>query len=396
MSLTDTSIRAAKPTDKTQRLFDGGGMYLEVSPAGGKWFRFKYRFDGKEKRLSLGTYPDTGLAEAREKRAAARKLLASGVDPSAARKAEREASRVAALNSVEAVVAAWLDHRRSEWTPGTMDAIKASLDNHVLPYIGTMPIKAVQPRHVRELVQAVEAAGARETAGRVFQRLRAVWRYAVSHDLADSDPTYSLKPSEILSKYQPRHRAALDERDLPAFLAKLDAYDGDIATKCALQLLLLTATRPGELRGARWAEVDEDAALWRIPGERTKMKTPHLVPLSKQSLQLLHSLKTLAGRGDLVFPSPFYPGKPLSDGTLNSAIARMGYKGSQTAHGFRSLFSTAANEAGWPPDVIEKQLAHEERDDVRGSYNRAQHLAERKKLMQWWADRLDHLRSKGA
>jgi integrase len=389
MPLTDTAVRNAKPGPKVSRLFDGGGLYLEVSPSGGKWWRLKYRMDGKEKRLSLGTYPDTSLKDARERRDQARKLLAAGTDPSDERKADKAARKVAALNTFEAVAGAWLEKSADTWDQGTMDKVRAALVNHVYPRIGRMPITTVRPADVRELVQAIEAGGARETAGRVFQRVRAVFRYAVAHELTTADPTYPLKPAEILKRQTVTHRAALTEREVPQFMRLLNEYQGDSATRAALHLLMLTAVRPGELRGARWEEFDEGRALWRIPAERMKMKTEHTVPLSSQAVALLATLRPAPGAVGLVFPSPFYPGKPISDGTLNSALARMGYKGTATAHGFRTLFSTCANEAGWPTDVIEKQLAHEERDEVRAAYNRASWLAERTKLMQWWGDHLD-------
>jgi integrase len=212
----------------------------------------------------------------------------------------------------------------------------------------------------------------------------------------EADPTHSLKPSEIFKPRSITHRLALAAADMPAFFRKLDAYDGDPSTKAALELLILTAVRPGELRGARWKEIDEARSLWRIPAERMKMAAEHLVPLSTQALAVLENVKSLIGGHELVFPSPFYPDKSLSDGTLNSALARLGYKGIATAHGFRTLFSTCANEAGWNSDVIEKQLSHEERDEVRGAYNRAQWLAERFELMQWWADHLQALRTVSA
>lgn len=395
MPLTDVAIRRAKPCDSPVRMFDGGGLYIEIVPSGGKWWRLKYRYAGKEKRLSLGTFPDTGLKAARDARDSARKQLAAGVDPSADRKAEKEIARVAALSTLERAARAWLAHRSKAWKPGTLAMIAASLENDVFPSLGSRPLAEIQPRDIRDAVQTIEARGAGETAGRVFQRLRAIFRYAVAHDLVAVDPTYPLKPSEIFKPRKTRHRASLSERDVPAFLRKLDAYEGEPATKWALVLLMLTAVRPGELRGARWDEVDERAALWRIPASRMKMNAEHAVPLSKQALRTLATMRKLSGESALVFPSPFYPGKPLSDGTLNSALARLGYKGIATAHGFRTLFSTCANEGGWNSDVIEKQLAHEERDEVRGAYNRAQWLPERIKLMQWWADRLDKLR-KGA
>lgn len=395
MPLTDTTIRNAKPGEKPLRLFDGGGLYLEVSPSGGKWWRLKFRVGGKEKRLSLGTYPDTGLKEAREKRDEARRQLAGGEDPSQARKAEKAAKAAEALNTFRAVALAWIAWRGDKWTAGTREAVTASLENDVFPALGGKPLGQILPADVRAVVQGIEARGARETAGRVFQRVRAVYRYAVAHDLVDTDPTYPLKPGEILRQHKATHRAALTERDVPRYLAELDAYQGDQNTRSALELLMLTAVRPGELRGARWEEIDTDRALWRIPADRMKMKTEHTVPLSSQALAVLARVRPAPDAVGLVFPSPFYPGKPLSDGTLNSALARMGYKGTATAHGFRTLFSTCANEAGWKGDVIEKQLAHEERDGVRAAYNRAQWLPERTKLMQWWGDHLDVLRKGG-
>lgn len=394
MPLTDTAIRNARPAGKPVRLFDGGGLYLEVAPGGGKWWRLKYRFGGKEKRLSLGTYPEVGLRQARARRDDARKFLAAGTDPSAARKAEQAARRAAELNTLEAVARQWLGHRAPAWASGTKEAIASSLENHVFPSLGARPIADIQPADIRAVVQAVERTGAGETAGRIFQRLRSIYRFAVAHDLVRSDPTYPLKPSEILMPRRISHRASLPEREVPRFLALLAEYRGDPITQLALELLMLTAVRPGELRGARWDEIDRQRALWRIPAGRMKMKTEHVVPLSRQALAVLARLEPISG-GDLLFPSPFYPEKPISDGTLNSALARLGYKGIATAHGFRTLFSTCANEAGWNTDVIEKQLAHEDRDEVRGAYNRAQWLDERTRLMQWWGDKLDMLRQGG-
>ncbi len=395
MALTDTAIRKAKPGERPVRMFDERGLYLEVAPNGGKWWRFKFRFDGKEKLLSMGTFPDTSLKKARERRDAAREQLAEGIDPSEARKASKAAKRAEALSTLEAVARAWLAHRADAWAEQTQKVILASLENDVFPALGARPIAEVQPAEIRELVKSIEARGASETAGRVFQRLRSIFRYAIAHDLSGTDPTYPLKPAEIFKPRKVAHRAALSERDVRAFLQRLKGYEGDPTTAAALSLLMLTAVRPGELRGARWDEIDMERALWRVPAERMKMKTEHTVPLAAQALGVLHGMKALSGEDALVFPSPFYPGKPLSDGTLNSALARMGYKGIATAHGFRTLFSTCANEAGWNRDHIEKQLAHEDRDDVRGAYNRAQWLSERAKMMQWWADRIDGLR-KGA
>ncbi len=395
MPLTDPSIRTVKPASKPLRMFDGGGLYLEVAPSGGKWWRLKFRFDGKEKRLSLGTYPEISIKEARKRREEARELLAKGKDPSALRKAAQQARKVATANTVEALSRAWFEHRAEAWVDRTRTIILASLENDVFPVLGSVPIADVTPADIRNLVQGIEARGAAETAGRVFQRLRSIFRYAIAHDMIKTDPTYPLKPAEIFKPRKVKHRGALSERDVPIFLQRLAAYEGDPTTSAALTLLMLTALRPGDLRGARWDEIDIDRELWRVPAARMKMKTEHTVPLSKQALAVIESMRPISGHGALVLPSPFYPGKPLSDGTLNSALARMGYKGLATAHGFRTLFSTCANEANWNSDHIEKQLAHEDRDDVRGSYNRAQWIEERTNLMQWWADRVDQLR-KGA
>ncbi|MBA3625964.1 MAG: integrase arm-type DNA-binding domain-containing protein, partial [Methylibium sp.] len=349
-------------TEKPVRLFDGGGLYLEVAPSGGKWWRLRYRFDGKEKRLSVGTYPDTSLKEARKRGEKARQLLAEGTDPSAQRKADRTARQVATMNTFEVLARAWLDHRADAWVERTRTIILASLQNDVFPTFGARPIADIQPADIRRLVQGIEARGTGETAGRVFQRLRSIFRFAIAHEVVATDPTYPLKPAEIFKPRKVAHRAALSERDVPTFLHRLAAYEGDPTTVAALTLLMLTAVRPGELRGARWDEIDVERALWRVPAARMKMKTEHTVPLSTQAFAALDALRPLTGRGALVLPSPFYPGKPLSDGTLNSALARMGYKGLATAHGFRTLFSTCANEAGWNRDHIEKQLAHEDRD----------------------------------
>lgn len=394
--LTDKTVRNLKASDPKRRHFDGAGLYLELSPSGGKWWRFKYRHDGKEKRLSLGTYPDVSLADARARRDEARKLLEAGTDPSAERKADKRARQVAALNTLEAVSRAWLAHRAAGWSAHTLGNITASLDNHVFARIGARPIAELAPGEIRETVKAIDAAGARDQAGRVFQRLRAIYRYAVQHDLCGVDPTYSLRPAEILSPQVVTHRAALAERDAPEFLRKLDAFGGDPHTRNALEFLILTATRPGETRGASWGEIDEAGALWRIPAERMKMGTEHLVPLARQALAVLARAKPLTGGKGLIFPSPFYPGKPLSENTLNSALARLGYKGIATAHGFRTLFSTMANEAGWNADAIERQLAHEERDAVRDAYNRALMLPERTKLMTWWGTKVQAMRRAAA
>ena len=386
MKLTDAKLRTLTTPGKH---FDGGGLYLEVTPAGGRYWRLKYRHGGKEKRLALGVYPDVTLADARKGREKAREALAAGDDPGELRKAAKAKAVHEAVNTLQAVAADWMDHQCARWEPVTAARIRASLEADVFPTLGARSLASIRPGEVMAVVKKIEARGAGDQAGRVLQRIKAVYRWAVTHERIESNPMLDLVPSEILKPRDVNHRAALSDRDLPEFLGKLASYEGDPHTVNALRLLMLTATRPGEVRGARWAEFDLDAALWIIPAERMKMRTEHRVPLSRQAVEVLRTMQGMSGGRDLVFPSPFYPSKPLSENTFNSALARMGFKNLATAHGFRALFSTVANETGWNPDVIERQLAHKERNEVRAAYHRSTYLQDRARLMQWWADYLD-------
>lgn len=385
MKLTDAKLRTLSQPGKH---FDGGGLYLELTAAGGRYWRLKYRIGGKEKRLALGVYPAVGLKDARELANQARQVIQSGDDPAEQRKAAKSKAAQESVNTFRAVALEWMEHQAARWEPLTRERIHASLETNVLKALGARPLASIKPLEVMNAVKAVEARGAGEQAGRVLQRVKAIFRWAVIHGRLESNPMLDLMPSEILKPREVQHRAALDAKELPAFLAQLDAYDGDPHTIHALRLLMLTATRPGEVRGARWDEVDMDAAMWIIPAERMKMRQEHRIPLSSQALELLQSMQALSGGRELIFPSPFYPSKPLSENTFNSAMARMGYKNLATAHGFRALFSTVANETGWRPDVIERQLAHKERNEVRAAYHRSTYMDERTKLLQWWADYL--------
>jgi integrase len=385
------SLRKPAPILGVQpgRHFDGRGLYLEVTAAGGRYWRMKYRHAGKEKRLSFGVYPEVSLKQARERCAEAHKTLDLGADPGQIKKTAKALSKHEARTTFQAVAQGWLDHMRGKWAAETHRAIRASFAADVFPAIGARPMAQMKPREVAQVVKAVEARGAGDVAGRIFQRIRAVFSRAVVHELIPSNPMLDLKASALLKPRQVTHRAALDDKLLPGFLTKLDAYDGDPTTKHALRLLMLTAVRPGELRGARWSEIDTAQAVWRIPGERMKMRLPHVVPLSRQALDVLEAMRPISGHRDLVFPSPYYPGKTLSENTLNSALARLGFKGIATAHGMRALFSTVANECGHNSDVIERQLAHRERNEVRAAYHRSAYMQDRAKLMQWWADYID-------
>jgi integrase len=375
MKLTDAKVRTLKEPGKHA---DGLGLYLELTPAGGRYWRLKYRHGGKEKRLAFGVYPAVSLKDARDQAVTARKTLQAGNDPGELRKAAKAQTVHEAVNTLQAVADSWMAHQATRWVPITLERIRASLQADIFPKLGNRPLASIKPGELMAAVKAIEARGAGEQAGRVLQRVKSIFRWAVVHERLATNPMLDLVPSEILKPRDVKHRAALPIKELPEFLHKLDAYEGDPTTVQALHLLLLTATRPGEARGA----------LWTIPATRMKMKNEHRIPLSRQAVQVLRTMQPLSGDRELVFPSPFYPGKSISEGTFNSALARMGYKGVATAHGFRTVFSTVANEADWKPDVIEAQLAHKETNEVRGAYNRASYMAERAKLMQWYADYL--------
>jgi integrase len=390
MKLTDAKLRTLSAPGKH---FDGAGLYLELTPAGGRYWRMKYRHGGKEKRLAFGVYPAVTLKSARDKAADARKVMRAGVDPGALRKSEKAKAADDAVNTLESVARAWLEHQSGRWEPITLHRITASLETYIFKPLGDRPVASVKPGEIMAAVKRIEKAGASDQAGRVLQRVKSIYRWAVNHERIDANPMVDLVPSEILKPRDVTHRPAMSNAELPDFLAKLDDYKGDVHTVRALRLLMLTATRPGEVRGAMWSEFDLDAALWVIPPERMKMKMEHRVPLSRQAVEVVRSMLAMSGERVLVFPSPFYPVKSLSENTFNSALARMGYKGSATAHGFRALFSTVANESGWNPDVIERQLAHIEGNRVRAAYHRSLYLEDRAKLMQWWADYLDGRRA---
>lgn len=386
MALTDAQLRNLTDIGKH---FDGNGLYLELTKAGGRYWRLKYRYNGKEKLLALGVYPSVSLKVARELANEARKALHDGTDPGQLRKEQKTKDSHEAVNTLEAVSRDWLTHQAARWAVVTRERIQASLAADIFPALGFRPIASIKPGEIMAAVKKVEARGAADQADRVLKRVKAVYRWAVTHERIETNPMIDLVPSEIFKPRHVTHRAAMSDKELPVFLAKLADYDGDPNTTHALRLLILTATRPGETRGALWSEFDLDEALWIIPASRMKMKVEHRVPLSTQAVEVLRTMQPLTGSGNLVFPSPFYPSKPLSENTFNSALARMGYKNTATAHGFRALFSTVANECNWNPDAIERQLAHIERNGVRAAYHRSAYLDDRVKLMQWWADYLD-------
>lgn len=387
--LTDTAIRKTKAGEKPQKLSDEKGLFLLVTPTGGKLWRMKYRFAGKEKLLALGSYPDVTLAEARDRRDQARKLLAEGTDPSETRKAEKRARLLAAENSFEAVAREWQAKQVHTWTPKHADDVLRRLEANIFPALGYRPIAEIDAPELLAAVRKIEARGAYDLAHRVLAVCGQVFRYGVATGRCPRDPSGDLRGA--LAPHKAKHQAAVRPEELSELMRKIDAYDkdmGDTLTRLALQLMAATFVRTSELIGAMWEEFDLEAAVWIIPAQRMKMRTEHVVPLSRQALAMLADIKPLSGRSDYLFPGRNRD-KPISNNTMLFALYRMGYRGRMTGHGFRAVASTILNEAGFRADVVERQLAHCERNEVRGAYNRAEYLPERRKMMQWWGDYLD-------
>lgn len=394
MPLSDTAIRKAKPADKTQRLFDGGGLYLEITPAGGKLWRQKYRFGGKEKRLAHGTYPEVSLAEARDRRDNARRLLAAGTDPGEHRKAEKQAGEDRAANSFEAVAREWFGKFAPNWAASHAGKIMGRLENDLFPWIGSRPVAEIKAPELLRCLRRIESRGALETAHRVLQNAGQVFRYAIATGRADRDPSTDLRGA--LAPWKPQHYPApTDPKAVGELLRAIDGYTGGNVVKAMLRLAPLVFVRPGELRQAEWAEIDLEAAEWNIPAHKMKMREPHMVPLSRQAIEILTDLQPLTGNRAHVFPGGHDPRKPMSEAALNAALRRMGYdKTTMTAHGFRAIARTLLDEElGFRPDYIEHQLAHAVRDPNGRAYNRTAHLAARRKMMQAWADYLDRRRT---
>jgi integrase len=392
MPLTNTAIRNAKPGKKAVRLADGGGLYMEVAPSGGKWWRLKYRFNGKEKRISLGVYPDVGLKEARERRDAARKQLAAGIDPGEARKAQKATRTALDTDSFEAVAREWFAKFSPNWVASHSDRTLRRLERDIFPWIGATSIADVAAPELLQVLRRIENRGAVETAHRALQNCGQVFRYAVATGRAARDPSADLRGALPPVKQQ-HYPSIVDPKEIGNLLRAMDGYEGSFVTRCALRLAPLVFVRPGELRRAEWEEFDLDGAEWRIPAERMKLRQVHIVPLSDQALTVLRDLHPLTAAGRYVFPGVRSSSRPMSENTVNAALRRLGFgKDEMTGHGFRSMASTLLNEQGWNRDAIERQLAHSERNAVRAAYNYAEHLPERRRMMQAWADYLDGLR----
>jgi len=399
MPLSDIKVKSLKAgikpdgtaTSKSYKVTDERGLYLEVTPKGGKRWRFKYRFGGKEKLLSLGLYPDVSLKQARERREDHRKHVANGIDPSYLRKAEKQST--GDHNSFEAVAREWHSKFSATWSESHSSRTIIRLEQNVFPWLGNKNINEITAPELLTALRRVESRGALETAHRVNQICGQVFRYGIATGRAERDPAADLKGALPPTKVK-HHPSITEPVKVGALMRAIQDFTGTIVTATALKLSPLVFVRPGELRQAEWSEINLENAEWRIPPEKMKMRVVHIVPLSSQAINVLKDIQPLTGRDKYVFPSNRTNTRPMSDNTVNAALRRMGYtKDEMTAHGFRSMASTILNEQGWNRDAIERQLAHGEKDGVRAAYNYAQHLPERKKMMQSWADYLDDLAS---
>ena len=393
MPLSDLKWRNARLTAKLQKLSDGGGLQLWVQPNGGRLWRLAYRFGGKQKLLALGVYPMVSLADARQARDDAKRLLASGIDPLQAKKEKK----AAAVDTFQTIAEEYVTRIEKEGRADTTITKTKWLLDFAYPTLGELSVKEIDPPAVLRALRLVEVRGRYETARRLRSTIGTVFRYAIATARAQNDPTIALR--DALIRPTVTSRAAITEpKALGALLRAIDTFDGQPETRAALKLMALLFPRPGELRAAGWNEFDLDKAFWNIPAARMKMRRPHRVPLSKQAIAILKVLRDTVGDSSLLFPSIRTADRPISDGTLNAALRRLGYgKDEVTSHGFRATASTLLNESGkWHPDAIERQLAHVEGDNVRRAYARGEHWDERVEMMQWWADYLDELRELSA
>ncbi|HWR03663.1 MAG TPA: tyrosine-type recombinase/integrase [Humidesulfovibrio sp.] len=392
MKLTDPAVKNAAPKEKQYTLYDSEGLFLLVMPNGSKLWRWKYRVGGVERRTSLGVYPKVSLRAARLERDRLQTELKKGVDPAVEKQALKAVER-ATGETFQLIAEEWHKKFRHTWADNTAKTVIERLQKDIFPYIGARPIREITPPELLAVIRRIESRGAVETARRDLQKCGEIFRYALATGRAERDIAADLRGA--IAPPKKRHFASIHEpKEIGELLRAIDGYQGSPVTRCALQLAPLTFVRPGELRHAEWTEIDLEAEEWRIPAARMKMREKHIVPLSRQALEVLHELQPLTGGGRYVFPGARSADRPMSENAVLAALRRMGYeKGEMTGHGFRSMASTILHEQGWLSDVVERQLAHGDRNKVRASYNFAQHLPERRKMMQAWADYLEELRS---
>lgn len=382
MKLNARQVDAAKPREKAYKLADGAGLYLEVVPSGSRYWRMKYRFNGKEKRMAFGVYPAVSLAQARALRDEAKKKLAEGIDPSFAKKEEKLVRDVQLNNTFQSVALEWHGTKVSRWSEGYASDILEAFNKDIFPYIGQQPVNEIKPLVLLNVLRRMESRGATEKAKKVRQRCSEVFRYAIVTGRAEYNPAEDL--TSAMSGHESKHYPFLTVEELPDFFKALSGYTGSPLVVLAARLLILTGVRTGELRGAFWSEFDLEKAVWEIPAERMKMKRPHLVPLSTQALEIVQQLKVMSGQYPLVFPGRNDPRKTMSEASINQVFKRIGYTGKVTGHGFRHTMSTILHEEGFNTAWIETQLAHIDKNAIRGTYNHALYLEGRREMMQWY------------
>ncbi len=395
MKLTDSVIKAAKPKSKPYSLPDGQGLVLYIQTSGAKWWRYRYRYNDKGQMLSLGVYPDVGLKAARNEHEQLRQILKQGGNPSQHRHEQKQLATMAKENSFESVARLWWDNWKTARTERHARYVMVRLEADVFPVIGKKPINEVTAPMLVMVIKKIEARGALDIAKRALSTCGQVLRYAVAHGLAERNAAADIKPGDVLKPATRTNYARLDQKEVPELLRKIDSYDGQALTKLALLLMAYTFVRTGELIGAKWNEVELGNRMWRIPAERMKMKTPHIVPLSDQVISVFEKIKVFSGSNDLVFPSERGHGKSMSNNTILFALYRLGYHSRMTGHGFRGIASTILHERGYPHEHIEIQLAHAKRNAVSAAYDHAVYLEPRAKMMQDWADYLDAIKSGG-
>lgn len=386
MPLNDMQIRRAKPEAKAYTLGDGQGLSLLVEPNGSKSWRFRYRYAGKPKMISLGVYPTITLAEARSRRDEARKIVAEGKNPSEVRKEQKLALRIQSENAFEKIAREWNQMKSAKWSAGYASDIIEAFQNDIFPYVGARPVGEIKPLELLNVLRKIEKRGALEKMRKVRQRCSEVFRYAIATGRAEFNPAADL--SSALEVHKSNHFPFLKSDEIPDFLRALDSYTGSRLVQIATKLLMVTGVRTIELRAALWQEFDLDNAIWEIPAERMKMRRPHLVPLSTQALGFLNELKSMTGNYRYVFPGRNDPNKPMSEASVNQLIKRIGYAGKLTGHGFRHTLSTILHENGFNTAWIEMQLAHVDKNSIRGTYNHAQYFEKRKVMMQWYSDNI--------
>ncbi|MGP0945475.1 tyrosine-type recombinase/integrase [Serratia sp. CY74737] len=393
MKLTARQVDTAKPKEKPYKLSDGGGLYLEVAPNGSRYWRMKYRINGKEKRLSFGVYPIISLAVARDEREKAKRVLATGGDPGEVKKAGKLAQKLSIENTFEAIAREWHKSKADRWSLRYRDEIIDTFEKDIFPFIGKRPIAEIKPMELLETLKRMEKRGALEKMRKVRQRCGEVFRYAIITGRAEYNPAPDL--ASALTPPKKQHFPFLTAQELPYFLNDLAGYTGSIITKTATRIIMLTGVRTQELRFARWQDIDLDKGMWNIPPEVMKMKRPHVVPLSTQVVDLFGSLKPITGAYPLVFIGRNDHRKPISKESVNQVIELLGYKGRLTGHGFRHTMSTILHEQGYNSAWIETQLAHVDKNSIRGTYNHAKYLDGRREMLQWYADYMDNLQRGG-